>query len=279
MPIIVGSQGIGKSTFLATLGRDWFSDSLTEFTGKDAMELLNGNLIIEIGELNGFRKAEMDAIKQVDEYRAAYARRKEAHKRQCIFFGTTNESTFLRDLTGNRRFLPVQTYPENVTKSIWDDLPAEVDQIWAEAYVLYLLGEDLRLSPEAEKLAKAEQESRLEEDPRKDMIIDFILKKVPKDWEDRTVEDMRAFYDFEPEETDDYIHRSKISAVEIHCGLFGLYENTLNQRTVRELNRLLDSIPGIENPRNTVQYGTRGGKRRGLKARYVTPKFYEIYEN
>lgn len=285
MPIIVGDQGIGKSTFLATLGKDWFSDSLTEFSGKDAMELLNGNLIIEIGELNGFRKAEMDAIKQflskqVDEYRAAYARRKEAHKRQCIFFGTTNESTFLRDLTGNRRFWPIQSYSECIKKSVWDDLPDEVDQIWAEAYSLYLLGEDLRLSPEAEKLAKIEQESRLEEDPRKDMIIDFILKKVPKDWEDRTLKDRGTFFDYNPDSdfSDELVRRTKISAAEIHCSLFGLPENTFDQRTARDLNRLLDSIPGIENPRKPIQYGTGKSKQNSIRGRYVRPKFYEIFD-
>ncbi len=277
MPIIVGSQGIGKSTFLATLGKDWFSDSLTEFTGKDAMELLNGNLIIEIGELNGFRKAEMDAIKQflskqVDEYRAPYARRKEAHKRQCIFFGTTNESTFLRDLTGNRRFLPVQSYPERVTKSVWEDLPGEVDQIWAEAYSFYLLGQELRLSPEAEKLAKIEQDSRLEEDPRKDMIIEFLLQEVPKNWADMSIEARRMFLD-NPEAIDEeLIKRDRVCASEINCELFGYPKTSMDRRTAGDINRLLDSIPGLKKSKNHIRFGADYGAVRGY---YIEPEFYK----
>ena len=278
MPIIVGSQGIGKSTFLATLGKDWFSDSLTEFTGKDAMELLNGNLIIEIGELNGFRKAEMDAIKQflskqVDEYRAPYARRKEAHKRQCIFFGTTNESTFLRDLTGNRRFLPVQSYPERITKSVWDDLPNEVDQIWAEAYSFYLLGQELRLSPEAEKIAKVEQDSRLEEDPRKDMIIEFLLQEVPKNWAEMSIEARRMFLD-NPEAIDEeLVKRDRICASEVNCELFGYTTASMNRRTAGDINRLLDSIPGLKKSKNSIRFGNEYGRARGY---YIEPEFYEL---
>ncbi len=278
MPIIVGSQGIGKSTFLATLGKDWFSDSLTEFTGKDAMELLNGNLIIEIGELNGFRKAEMDAIKQflskqVDEYRAPYARRKEAHKRQCIFFGTTNESTFLRDLTGNRRFLPVQSYPERITKSVWDDLPNEVDQIWAEAYSFYLLGQELRLSPEAEKIAKVEQDSRLEEDPRKDMIIEFLLQEVPKNWAEMSIEARRMFLD-NPEAIDEeLVKRDRICASEVNCELFGYTKASMNRRTAGDINRLLDSIPGLKKSKNSIRFGNEYGRARGY---YIEPEFYEL---
>lgn len=64
MPIITGPQGIGKSTFLAILGKAWFSDSLTSFEGKDAAELIQGTWINEVGELTAFTKQETSAIKQ-----------------------------------------------------------------------------------------------------------------------------------------------------------------------------------------------------------------------
>ncbi len=80
MPIITGPQGIGKSTFLAILGKAWFSDSLTSFEGKDAAELIQGTWINEVGELTAFTKQETSAIKQFlskcyDIYRAPMADR------------------------------------------------------------------------------------------------------------------------------------------------------------------------------------------------------------
>ena len=113
MPIATGPQGIGKSTFLAILGGEWFSDSLTTFSGKEAAELIQGTWINEIGELSAFSKQETQVIKQFlskthDIYRAAYGRRTEKYPRRCVFFGTSNDHEFLKDATGNRRFWPVE---------------------------------------------------------------------------------------------------------------------------------------------------------------------------
>ena len=112
MPILAGPQGIGKSTFLSILGKEWFSDSLTTFEGKEAAELIQGTWINEVGELTAFTKQETQTIKQFlsktdDIYRAAYGRRTEKYPRRCVFCGTSNDSEFLKDSTGNRRFWPV----------------------------------------------------------------------------------------------------------------------------------------------------------------------------
>ena len=112
MPIFTGPQGIGKSTFLSILGKEWFSDSLTSFEGKESAELIQGTWINEVGELTAMTKQETNAVKQFlsktdDIYRAAYGRRTNKYPRRCVFFGTSNEEEFLKDMTGNRRFWPV----------------------------------------------------------------------------------------------------------------------------------------------------------------------------
>jgi len=112
--VIVGDQGIGKSTTLARMGGDWFSDSVTTLTGKEALESIQGSWLIELGELAGLRKAEVDAVKHFvskkeDRFRVAYGKRVEHFPRRCVFFGTTNEEDFLRDVTGNRRFWVINT--------------------------------------------------------------------------------------------------------------------------------------------------------------------------
>ena len=117
MLVLNGPQGVGKSTLIAKLAGEWFSDSLNLGDTKDktAAEKLQGYWILEIGELAGLKKAEVETLRsflsrQNDIYRAAFGKRATPHLRQCVFFGTTNaESGYLRDTTGNRRFWPVKT--------------------------------------------------------------------------------------------------------------------------------------------------------------------------
>lgn len=148
MLVLNGPQGIGKSTLISRLAGEWFSDSLNLSDTKDktAAEKLQGYWILEIGELAGLRKAEVETLRsflsrQNDIYRAAFGRRATPHPRQCIFFGTTNaESGYLRDTTGNRRFWPVKT-PGGGAKHSWELTHEDISQIWAEVLVLVENGE------------------------------------------------------------------------------------------------------------------------------------------
>lgn len=93
------------------MSRGWFNDSIRTFEGKDASELLQGVWLVEVSELDAFRKTDVARIKQflslrADRYRAAYGRHVSELPRQCVFFGSTNTTDFLQDTTGNRRFWP-----------------------------------------------------------------------------------------------------------------------------------------------------------------------------
>ena len=192
MPIFTGPQGIGKSTFLAILGKQWFSDSLTTFEGKEAAELIQGTWIDEVGELSAFTKQETQVIKQFlskteDIYRAAYGRRTDKYLRRCVFFGTSNDSEFLKDMTGNRRFWPVDVGVNPAKRSVWKELPQEVDQIWAEAYVYWAAGEELYMPKEIEELAVEQQETHREASGKEGMIMSFLDRPVPENWEQMDV--------------------------------------------------------------------------------------------
>ena len=195
-----GSQGIGKSALIAKLGGEWFSDTFTTMTGKEAYEQTNGVWIMEIGELAGMKKAEAETIKlfiskQKDRYRPAYGRRTQEFPRQCIFIGTTNESQFLRDATGNRRFWVVDT-PNEPTKSIWDDLTdEEVKRIWGEAKVRFKEGEQLFLSRELEAIAREVQEAYEEENPKAGLIMDYLNRGITDDWDMLDVYQRREWID------------------------------------------------------------------------------------
>jgi putative DNA primase/helicase len=159
--VLNGRQGIGKSTLFARLGGKWYSDSLSisDMKDKTAPEKLQGYWILELGELVGIKKMDVETVKSFitrtdDKYRPSYGRAVESHPRQCVIVGTTNsDGGFLRDITGNRRFWPVRV-TGNGTKHPWE--LSDIDQIWAEALVRYAEGEELYLTGELAAAAFAE---------------------------------------------------------------------------------------------------------------------------
>lgn len=180
MLVLVGPQGAGKSSLLAKLGREWFSDSLRTFENKEAGEHLQSGWIFEIGELSAMKKTEVEEVKAFlskteDRYRVAYDRQVTEFPRKCVFFGTTNTRGFLRDMTGNRRFWPVEVDPEQAELSHWDHLTeADVSQIWAEVLSWYSQGESLQLDNEARTEAERQQAAHMESDPREGLIQEWL---------------------------------------------------------------------------------------------------------
>lgn len=179
--ILEGSQGKRKSSFVDTLARGWFTDDLKTFDKpRETVEVLKGKWIVEIPELQAFSKSEIETIKaffsrRVERTREAFARRPGDYPRQCIFIGTTNDTKYLKDETGNRRFWPVHTERREIDI---DKLEANIDQIWAEALEIYKSGEPLYLDPEVEEIARREQAERLVDNPLAGQIESWLLTKV-----------------------------------------------------------------------------------------------------
>lgn len=250
MLVLVGPQGCRKSTTLAKLGREWFSDSLFTMSGKDAYEQLQGYWIIELGEMAAARKSEVEQIKsfiskQSDNYRAAYARRTQERPRQCAFFGSTNDDEFLRDATGARRFWPVVV--DNTGRVMSDKLTDEIiDQIWAEAVEGFRSGEHWYLSEQAEAAARDIQAKHTEESAKAGMIRSFVERKIPADWDNRSIEERRYYWAGIGEEPDEekLIERDKVCAAEIWCELFEGDIKTLTQAQSREISSVLAKMPG-----------------------------------
>lgn len=148
MIVLQGSQGIGKSSICERLAKGFFSTiSLDEIDNKDIVEKMNKTWIGIIDEMDNFNRKEMSRVKtflsQVkDTVRLAYARNAVPFTRHCIFIGSTNDDTFLRDSTSSveRRFWVIKcnkTKMDNkISKVMTDDY---VDQLWAEAYWYYKL--------------------------------------------------------------------------------------------------------------------------------------------
>jgi predicted P-loop ATPase len=148
--VMDGPQEKGKSTLFNKLaGDEWFNDglTLTDMQDKSGAEKLQGYWILEIGELTGMRKSDIDSVKSFisrrdDKYRASYGRVVESHPRQSIIVATVNSmGGFLRDPTGNRRFWPIRVGGTEARKG-WDVTDTDVLQIWAEAKHIYESGEN-----------------------------------------------------------------------------------------------------------------------------------------
>lgn len=268
MPIFTGSQGIGKSTFLSILGRDWFSDSLTTFEGKEAAELIQGTWINEVGELSAFSRQETQVIKQFlskthDIYRAAYGRRTDKYPRRCVFFGTSNDAEFLRDATGNRRFWPVDVGIHQAKKSVWEQLPQEVDQIWAEAYAYWQMGEKLFLPKEIEKMAEEMQEKHRETSGKEGIIREFLSRKVPDNWNTMKLSDKRMFLNgnLAAREGSTLVDRNRVCAVEIWAECFGGDPRFMQRRDSVEINNILMEFKDWEKMKTPGRFGAYGLQR------------------
>ena len=249
MLVLNGPQGVGKSTLIAKLAGEWFSDSLNLGDTKDktAAEKLQGYWILEIGELAGLKKAEVETLRsflsrQNDIYRAAFGKRATPHLRQCVFFGTTNaESGYLRDTTGNRRFWPVKT-PGSGKKQSWNLTHEEILQIWAEALVYVRQGEKLYLSAEMDALAKDEQREAMESDEREGLVREYLDTLLPERWAEMDLFERRNFLsgsDFGGLQEKGTVRRTSVSNMEIWCECFGKERANIRRTDSNELTAIL----------------------------------------
>jgi len=250
--VLNGPQGIGKSTLIAKLAGEWFSDSLNLSDTKDktAAEKLQGYWILEIGELAGLKKAEVETLRsflsrQNDIYRASFGRRATPHLRQCVFFGTTNaESGYLRDTTGNRRFWPVKT-PGSGNKHSWELTQYEIEQIWAEALVYVKGGEKLFLDAKIDDLAKSVQRDAMEADEREGIVKEYLETLLPDEWDKMTPFERRNF--LSGSEFGESVHigkakRTCVSNMEVWCECFGKDRANIRKPDSLELTGILKRL-------------------------------------
>lgn len=263
--VLAGPQGRGKSTLVAKMSKGWYTDSLSGIGTKEAFEGIQGYWLVELGELAAMRKLEIETIKnfiskQVDSYRAAYGRRVEDHPRQCIFIGTTNSTSFLRDDTGNRRFWPVRLGDRPPAKTVWYDLTAPViDQLWAEAAALYNSGETLFLPPELDAQAQEQQARFTEDDPRRGLVEDFLAVQLPADWKTRSKGERQSwFMESASIRTVGEHLREYISAVEVWSECFGNNPSRFPRQDRGEVNTILRQLPGWEEETGRQRCGPYG---------------------
>ncbi|WP_293373591.1 VapE domain-containing protein [Nevskia sp.] len=175
MLVLEGGQGARKSTLAATLaGVGNYADVGTAPSDKDFYQIIQGVWLVEISEMASFARAENSHIKRaisvaVDRFRRSYGRNVEEFKRECVFFGTANNSDWQKDETGGRRYMPVWVGDVDI-----DGVLSVRDQLWAEAVHRFNAGEPWWILPEG---AEDAQEERYVEDVWAEPVLHYLQGK------------------------------------------------------------------------------------------------------
>lgn len=225
VPILEGSQGVGKSTLIQKLANDWYTNDLKDFHSQESLMIIHGSTwIVELDELSSFKKSEVEEIKKfvsstTDDYKEPYAHHPVRRERHIVMIGTTNQEEYLKDITGDRRFLPIPCKKkyEQADKRIFEPYFSQtfVPQLWAEAYELYELGFKNDKNPLILSDTTREQARNMQNQAREKTLVEtateeFINElKVPTD-----------FYNFGKQNQQNYVNQyfnSDESAI-IHIG-------------------------------------------------------------
>lgn len=274
--IMSGAEGIGKSTLLRVMGGKWFNDSITTLEGKEGMEQLRRAWVVELGELSSIKRSDVEQVKahlskQVDIYRAAYARRVLEHPRQCVFCGTTNEALFLKGDTGNRRFWVIPVVAELRKYKDWSEaIRRDRDQLWAEAVHYYKQGEPLYLSEELEAQAKQRQQDFNDDndDPIVAMLDKYLSTLLPVNWDTMDIQARRSYLrDPDPLQAEGTVKRDKVCAAEFICEQLGKDMADKDYKYLcRRVSKMIGDRPEWERVSSTKHaaklYGTQRGFRR-----------------
>lgn len=271
VPVLDGEQGIGKSSIIKDLvTAEYYSESLslTDMDDKSGAEKLQGFWVVEIGELAGMKKADIEKVKAFlstsdDKYRPSYGKTVESHPRQCIIIATVNgERGYLRDITGNRRFWVIKLNQQKQEQT-WHFSRQDRDQLWAEAKSIFESGEKLYL--EGNILAEAEKAQRaaMEVDERIGMVEEYLNTLLPDSWEEMDLYARREYLSdtSSPLVTRGRVLRTNISNAEIWCECFNHSLSDLKSADSYAIAALMTQIPGWERTKTTLRQPIYGKQR------------------
>lgn len=257
VPVLDGDQGIGKSTIVKDLvTSEYYSEtlSLTDMDDKSGAEKLQGFWAVEIGELAGMKKADIEKVKAFlstcdNKYRPSYGKVVESHPRQCIIIATVNgERGYLRDITGNRRFWIIKLHQKKQKKT-WDFTPEYRAQFWAEAKEIWKSGEKLYLEGDLLEAAEEAQQSAMEVDERLGMVEEYLNAMLPDDWAEMDLFQRRNFLqgsEFGMPEHKGVHRRTEVSNAEIWCECYGKSLQELKPTDSYSIAALMAQLPNWE---------------------------------
>lgn len=282
--VLTGAQGAWKSSLVRYLASGkYYTDTFRFAEGKEPIEQIQDTWLVEVPELVNFKKkeaAEYKAFltKQSDKFRPAYGRHTVVKKRQCVFIATTNDETFFRDETGNRRFLPINvgkglraTMSEKQVKEVWRTFESEIPQIYAEALVMYNAGEPLELDEDVWAEAEQAREIHFDADVREGAIEEFIRGEVAPNWDKMSLEERKLWNGTKTASSE----RRTITTAEIWVECFGHDLSTFDRRQSSHISAMLKRVCsklGWERSEKSKRFG----KSYGVQSYYFKPEIIDL---
>lgn len=245
---LVGGQGVGKTSLLQKLGGDWYTDAVTDFTNKDNYDIMLKSLIVNDDEMvasNRMSFAETKAFisKTSLRYRKPYMKRTEEFAKNFILARTTNQKEYLKDKTGERRFLSVMADASKQKKHPMEIEPETIEQIWGEAVTIYKTGVDLMFDKKTEEELNIYRERFMYRDEVELQVLEYLDMPVPRNWHNWSMQQQHQYtfkyFDNNGEFEPGAEKLSKVSTREIMYNLF--MRNSNDKKLSTKINMIMDN--------------------------------------
>lgn len=247
---LVGGQGVGKTSFLQKLGGDWYTDAVTDFTNKDNYDIMLKSLIVNDDEMvasNRMSFAETKAFisKTSLRFRKPYMPKTEEFAKNFVLARTTNQKEYLKDKTGERRFLPILVDGNQQKKHPMEIKPETIKQIWGEAVNIYKSGIDLMFDEDTEEELNQYRETFIYRDEVENQVLEYLEMPVPSYWEKWSIQRQHQYTQkyFDNDSSLELGSDSlmKVSTREIMYNLF--MRNSSDRKLSSKINMIMESLP------------------------------------
>ena len=265
---LVGGQGVGKTSLLQKLGGKWYTDSVTDFANKDNYDIMLKSLIVNDDEMvasNRMSFAETKAFisKTSLRFRKPYMKRTEEFAKNFVLARTTNQKEYLKDKTGERRFLPVLANIDNQKKHPMEIEPETIEQIWGEAVTIYRAGADLMFDKETEEQLEIYRETFMYRDEVELQVLEYLEMPIPDNWSSWSIQQQHQYtskyFDNSGEFEAGTKKLEKVSTREMMYNLF--MRNSNDKKLSTKINMIMDNHPGWEKR----QFRIGGKNTKGFK--------------
>lgn len=265
---LVGGQGVGKTSLLQKLGGEWYTDAVTDFANKDNYDIMLKALIVNDDEMvasNRMSFAETKAFisKTSLRFRKPYMKRTEEFAKNFVLARTTNQNEYLKDKTGERRFLPVLANIEKQKKHPMEIEPETVEQIWGEAVTIYKAGADLMFDKETEEELDLYRETFMYRDEVELQVLEYLEMPIPDNWSSWSIQQQHQYtskyFDNSSEFEAGSKKLEKVSTREMMYNLF--MRNSNDKKLSTKINMIMDNHPGWEKG----QFRIGGKNTKGFK--------------
>ena len=250
---LVGGQGVGKTSLLQKIGGQWYTDAVTDFNNKDNFDIMLKSLIVNDDEMvasNRMSFAETKAFisKTSLRYRRPYMSKTEEFAKNFILARTTNQVEYLKDKTGERRFLPVLVDGARQKKHPMEIEQATIDQIWGEAVLTYKNGFELKFDAKTEEELEEYRNKFIYLDEVEVQVLDYLEMPIPSHWEKMTVQKQHQYtaswFDNSSEVEFGTEELKRVSTREIMYNLFMKGSN--DRKLSAKINLIIGHLPNWE---------------------------------